>query len=234
MSISLSDADQIALSGRNALHFRAEPNVSSTSTTETAEGSVLTDKTPIEKNRPGKPFQITSNMWPRKGTGREMKKSACRSSIHGVEMRKLDEPHLLAGQTGLFAAKCFVQCDIVGEYCGEVVPSMHGREYKAVLEEKTIFPLGVDSQRYGNECRAINHYENIAALPNVVMKTCYVDQLPRVMIVCKRDVKVGEEFLLDYGDAYVHAFLRDNQGGLRGSSTPVAWTEMAGSSSIGD
>ncbi|KAI2499583.1 hypothetical protein MHU86_3379 [Fragilaria crotonensis] len=233
MSTYLSDSDQNALSGRNALHFRAEPDVSVASKTDKTT-ETITDETPIEGHRAEKPIQITSNMWPRKGTGKEMRKGAYRSSIHGVEMRQLDESHLLAGQTGLFAATCFVQCDIVGEYCGEVVPSMHGREYKAVLEENATFPLGVDSQRYGNECRAINHYENIAALPNVVMKTCYVDQLPRLMIVCKRDIAIGEEFLLDYGDAYVNAFLQGNQGDLIGSSTPISWSEMAGSSTIGD
>jgi hypothetical protein len=39
------------------------------------------------------------------------------------------------------------------------------------------------------------------------MKRCHVEELPRIMLVCKRNIEVGEEFLLDYGSGYVKEFL---------------------------
>lgn len=219
MYLPLSDSDQEALSGKNALHFRRE-----VSSTQGAETNNIAPDDHINQQA----IQITSNMWPRKRMGKEMRNQANRSSIHGVEMRSLDASHILAGQTGLFAAMPFMQFDIIGEYCGEVV-STKGAEYKAVLEQKEVYPLSLDAQKYGNECRAINHYENIGPCANVIMRICYVEELPRIMIVCKGDVGVGEEFLLDYGDAYVNAFLRgEKEPKEPNKDKNVEWSEMAG------
>jgi len=158
---------------------------------------------------------ITSNTWPRSSRGRKLRKRAARPWIHGVEIRELQSPHPLAGlgqmQLGLFTATSFQQCDIVGEYCGEVFDADDGGEYATYLEYRDEkYALGVDAQHEGNECRFINHYQGISDKPNVVMKIVYVEELPRVMIVCIRDINVGEELLLQYSDEYVQEYIGQN------------------------
>lgn len=154
---------------------------------------------------------ITSNTWPRSSYGRKLRKRACRPWMHGVEIRRLSPPHPLAGQLGLFAATPFQQFDIVGEYCGQVFDTNDGGEYATYLEDRRQkYPLGVDAGREGNECRFINHYQGITVEPNVIMKIAYVEELPRVMIVCTKAIDEGEELLLKYSDEYVEAYI-DNQ-----------------------
>jgi len=150
---------------------------------------------------------ISSNTWPRSSRGRKLKKGAARPFIHGVEIRLLRDPHPLAGELGLFAAKTFDEFDILGEYCGEVYEGDGGSEYATYLEDwRERYALGVDATREGNECRFINHFKGIADEANVVMKIAYVEELPRVMVVCMRDIEVGEEFLLNYSDDFVEAY----------------------------
>jgi hypothetical protein len=224
----LSKKDQKTLSEKNSFHFQNKqqktPNNSITFDGELQDQEYITQKA----------VRISANIWPKTGLGKEMRKRASRSSMHGVEMTLLEPPHLLAGQFGLFAARPFSQFDIVGEYCGEVRPARNNQqhwEYKARLEDKDVFPLGVDAQYRGNECRAINHFENIADAPNVIMKICYVEELPRVIVLCKRDIAIGEEFLLNYGDDYVDEYIRPKKGPpvSKDESVPlVAWSEMTG------
>jgi hypothetical protein len=228
----LSKKDQKTLSENNSHHFQNKqhdetPNNNSSTGTFDEE---LQD----QKHITWKAARISANIWPKTGPGKEMRKRASRSSMHGVEMRLLEPPHLLAGQFGLFAARPFSQFDIVGEYCGEVVPATNNQqqrwEYQARLEDKDVFPLGVDAQYRGNECRAINHFENLDEAPNVIMKICYVEELPRVIILCKRDIAIGQEFLLNYGDDYADAFIRQKVPTLKkDEKVPlVPWSEMAG------
>lgn len=224
----LSQEDQKALTAKNLLHFHnpaSDAAISTSTSTSTAN-----DDEPLEAHLSQKSNLINANIWPRGGKGKELRKHAVRSSIYGVEIRILDEPHILAGQTGLFAAQPFRQYDFVGEYCGEVVPSGNPQSkfYQAELEEKKLFPLSVNGQESGSECRAINHYENIADAPSVIFSICYVEELPRIMIICKRDIAVGEEILLDYGTDYVKDHLQPKALGCQDQSGPVDWSEMAG------
>ena len=154
---------------------------------------------------------ITSNIWPRSSYGRKLKKRAARPWMYGVEIRRLQPPHVLAGQLGLFAATPFQQFDIIGEYCGQVYEEDDGSEYATNLQDsnRERYPLGVDASRQGNECRFINHYQGIAEEPNAVMKIAHVEELPRVMIVCTKDIAIGEELLLRYSDDYVEAYIDD-------------------------
>lgn len=156
---------------------------------------------------PSQAKYISSNTWPRSSRGRKLKKGATRPFIHGVEIRLLLDPHPLAGELGLFAARKFDEFDILGEYCGEVYEGDDGSEYATYLEDRSErYALGVDATREGNECRFINHFTGIADEANVVMKIAYVEELPRVMVVCMRDIEVGEEFLLNYSDEFVEAY----------------------------
>ena len=241
--IYLSKKDQKTLSENNSLHFHNKQQKTINKNSDTSQQQktinnrddfcheVLQDQQSITQNV----VHISANVWPRTGPGKEMRKRASRSSMHGVEMRLLEAPHLLAGQFGLFAARPFSQFDIVGEYCGEVVPATNNKqnwEYQARLEDKDVFPLGVDAEHRGNECRAINHFENIGEEANVIMKICYVEELPRVIILCKRDLAIGEEFLLNYGDDYADAYIRTKGPPPKKKDEKnvpsVAWSEMAG------
>ena len=156
----------------------------------------------IRKNK-----YISTNTWPRSSQGRKIKKRSARPFIHGVEIRILEETHPLSGQCGLFAIQPFEQFDIVGEYCGEVYEGDDGSEYATYLEDRNKkYALGVDATREGNEMRFANHFTGIADEPNIIMKIAYVEELPRVMVVCKKDIAIGEEFLFKYSDGFVEEY----------------------------
>ena len=147
-----------------------------------------------------------SNKW--QGIDKKKMESAKRERVHGVEVRKLPKGHPLAGEFGLFAAKRFSRFDIVGEYTGKIVGDQIGGHYVAVLEDKDYNDsLGIDAEKTGNEMRFINSYLNVDFEANVVMKTVYINTFPHIVIVCKKDIEVGDEFLLDYGEEYTKAYL---------------------------
>jgi hypothetical protein len=127
-----------------------------------------------------------------------------------VEVRDLPKGHFLhgIGQQGLFATTKFWQFDILGEYVGKIVGDDVNGHYVAALEDKTHSEsLGIDAETMGNEMRFINSYLNIAFYPNVTMRTSYIATYPHIVLVCTRDIEAGEEFLLDYGEAYNRAYL---------------------------
>lgn len=148
----------------------------------------------------------SSNKW--QGIDKAKVENAKRHKVHGVEIRRLPKGHPLAGEFGLFAAKRFSKFDIVGEYTGKIVANNIGGHYVAVLEDKAYDDsLGIDAQKTGNEMRFINSYLNVDFEANVVMKTVYVNTFPHIVIVCKKDIEVGDELLLDYGEEYTKAYL---------------------------
>jgi hypothetical protein len=129
-----------------------------------------------------------------------------------VQVRDLAEGHPCHGQQGLFATQAFARFDVLGEYTGRVVSKERGGHYVAVLENKAYEEsLGVDAQEAGNEMRAINAFQGIGDRPNVKMRTVYINSLPHVVILCIEDVAPGEEFLLDYGEAYTSMYLQPKQ-----------------------
>ena len=112
-------------------------------------------------------------------------------------------------QQGLFATKKFERFDIVGEYTGQIVPCTVGGHYCACLEDKPNLDdcMSVNAQTHGNEMRFINAFQGIGSRPNVKMRTAYINTMPHVIIVCTEDIEVGEELLLDYGEAYNREYL---------------------------
>jgi len=175
---------------------------------------------------------MTENLWPKHGAGASMKKKAARRYMAGVEIRRLADGHPLPGQQGLFATQNFTQFDVIGEYVGVVLKqgdggkmvcldlfcgtSSHntpstGGEYVACLEDGPHDQvLGLDAGSSGNEARFINSCLGIGdGKSNVVMKTAYVETLPHILIIARRDIEVGEELLLDYGEAYTRAYFQD-------------------------
>ena len=137
------------------------------------------------------------------------KKEACRRPfIRGIEVRDLGPDHFLCGQKGVFATEKFSQFDVLGEYTGRVVDDTVNGHYVAALEDKaTRESLGIDAQDCGNEMRFINSYLNIDFAANVTMRSAYLNTYPHIIIICTRDIDIGEEILLDYGKAYTEAYL---------------------------
>lgn len=149
----------------------------------------------------------SNNFWSPK-VNKEKKEKCRRQIVVGVEVRDLPSGHFLAGEQGLFALEKFSQFDIVGEYTGRVVDDDISGHYVAALEDKAHEDsLGLDAGNCGNEMRFINSYLNVDFAPNVTMRTAYMNTYPRILIVATRDILPGEEFLLDYGEAYNQAFL---------------------------
>jgi hypothetical protein len=193
-----------AVVSADAMSAMTANHPTTTATTDQKCNLLATTRPNNDTHLHAKATHITTNIWPRHNFGKHLKKKVSVSFLHGVELRTLPEEHFLAGETGLFAAKQFSQFDIVGEYVGMVKgPDFTGGEYSAELMTMT-----VDAQEYGNETRAINHFTSIAQNPNVKMIPCHIDGLPRIILVCKTDIAVGEEFLLNYGDEYVQRYLK--------------------------
>ena len=80
-------------------------------------------------------------------------------------------------------------------------------QHTALEDKTTLDSLGLDAQDCGNELRFINSYLNVDFGPNVTMRTVYINTYPHICIVCTKDIEIGDEFLLDYGEAYNKAFL---------------------------
>jgi hypothetical protein len=168
---------------------------------------VYSDPHPIWST--GKLKYITENYWPPNIT-RVIKQSLSRHRISGVEVRDLPAGHFLhgIGQQGLFATTRFLQYDVLGEYVGRLVGNDVNGHYVAALENKAHSEsLGIDAEVMGNEMRFINSYLNIGFSANLVMRTSYIHTVPHILLICTRDIEPGEEFLLDYGDAYNKAYL---------------------------
>lgn len=229
--LQLSPSEQAALIVANSQFFKARPAID---LLKSDDSSIESNKNPQEGIKDARAYFAPSNIWPKHRKGKEMRKKAARTFLHGVEVRQLQEPHILAGQFGLFAAKPFQMFDVVGEYTGEVVDGYGtGGEYVASLERSSSnghqqSSLAVDAGRIGSECRLINDYRNIGKEPNCIMKTAYVEELPRIMIICKRDIAPGEEFLIDYSDEYWQATRERQARKPEPSSSDVSWDEIVG------
>ena len=153
-------------------------------------------------------LKYTAQNWWSPGLSKEKRENCRRGTVAGVEVRDLHPPHFLAGEQGLFAIEKFSRFDVIGEYTGRIVDDDVSGHYVAALEDKTTLDsLGLDAQDCGNEMRFINSYLNVDFAPNVTMRTVYINTYPHICIVCTRDIDVGDEILLDYGDAYNKAFL---------------------------
>lgn len=165
----------------------------------------------------------TCNTWPDSFTLKEIN-TYCHDNIPGVIVCDLPPGHPLhaRGEQGLFASKEFEPFDIIGSYTGTYVNAdvrgfpnsqlVSSGHYLAQLEmpyskDGKRVQLGINAESCGNETRFINSYLNIAAAPNAVMKTTFIDKQPHVMIVCTKPIGTLEEILLDYGDEYHQTYL---------------------------
>jgi hypothetical protein len=146
---------------------------------------------------------LSSNNWSKLDKkSRKTYTSQDAAQIDGVEARRCPPGHFLEGEYGLFATKRFERCDVIGEYVGIIHRS--SSPYVADLHwSYDPCCLGVDGLNAGNELRFMNDYNNIAESNNVNMHRCCIDTLPRILIVCQRDIEIGEEILTSYGPDYI-------------------------------
>lgn len=176
---------------------------------------------------------LESNNW--SGIPKDMAQATRHFYIHGTEARLLPPNHFLHGQYGLFALQRFSKFDIIGEYCGKIAGKNAGGHYVAALEDKPHEEsLGIDAEHWGNEMRFINSYLNVGFKANVTMRTAYVNTYPHIMIVAQEDIEIGDELLLDYGDAYTQAYLTSHTNQVVGnlsSEELLTALPMGGSSS---
>jgi len=98
-----------------------------------------------------------------------MRANARRTQLHGVEPRDLPVSHVLAGQQGLFATRMWHQFDVLGEYCGEVLLTIH------TSVPPTIWPVWVSR----------------TAPPAQCLMACLIE--PALLLLC---IRIGCPFIL--------------------------------------
>lgn len=136
-------------------------------------------------------------------------------TLPGVEVKQLHSNHPIVinsgiiEQYGLFATKHFDEFDPIGEYCGKMTTAAGG-VFVAQFDTDVVSAstLSVDAAEFGNELRFINSFRNgVAEAPNALMRTCYVDGQPRIILLCCKHIDPGDEILLDYGESYDAAYI---------------------------
>ncbi|GBE59760.1 histone lysine methyltransferase SET8 [Babesia ovata] len=113
----------------------------------------------------------------------------------------------------VFAAYDIAKGEFVVEYKGQIITEkmakMRDQKYDKARSYKGsfVFYFRIQTKRYGIDAteeditfgpaRLINHSRRN---PNVVPKALEIDGCPRLFFVAKRDIKSGEELLIDYGE----------------------------------
>ncbi|XP_070571746.1 N-lysine methyltransferase KMT5A-like [Ptychodera flava] len=146
----------------------------------------------------------------------------CKSDIEAAEQKKLQEAILSQQEDGLavkefegkgrgvVATKNFMRGEFVVEYAGDLIDIQTAKkreeEYAAKPEVGCyIYYFSFNNKTYcidataesGRLGRLINHSKTEA---NCVTKKIAINDKPYLILVAKRDIKVDEELLYDYGD----------------------------------
>ena len=121
-----------------------------------------------------------------------------KKNIPGVEKRKItDLNHPVKNSYGLFSTKKWFKFDIIGEYTGQVINKYKNGDYIVGFSNLS-FCICLDGEKYGNECRYINHYKNIKDKPNCKYVETFINCKPVILIVVIEDIENGQEILSDY------------------------------------
>jgi SET domain-containing protein len=129
-----------------------------------------------------------------------------KGGIKGIEVRVLQPPHILAGEKGVFATKDFSKYDCIGEYTG-IVKTEDDLPDNGLFTFHLKEDVSIDATDSGNELRYINSYLNIAVTPNVICSITHINKKPSILYICTKDIIVGEELLIDYGEEYNDEFI---------------------------
>lgn len=124
------------------------------------------------------------------------------NNIKEIEVRDLPSSHLLSGQKGVFATQKINKYDIIGEYTGIIKKNDNIDSFNNLYIFNLVDDISIDPEEHGNEIKYVNSYLNIADKPNVSPKLCYIGGYPRILYICIKDIDIGEELLVNYGDDY--------------------------------
>lgn len=117
-----------------------------------------------------------------------------------------DSTHPVCGHFGLYTAVDIPANSAIGFYMGKVIT--HNPKdpaylyYIGTINDVTYY---IDAKNYGNEIRFVNDYRKIAQGPNVKFNKIISSNRPfnvQVQLSALRDIKQGEELLVDYGSCY--------------------------------
>ncbi|CAH1099551.1 unnamed protein product [Psylliodes chrysocephalus] len=110
---------------------------------------------------------------------------------------------------GIVASKDFVKGDFVIEYSGDLIDPIEAklREEQYSRDQNTgcyMYYFKHNGQQYcvdataesGKLGRLVNHSRN----GNLMTRTLMIDNKPRLVLIAKENIKIGEEVLYDYGD----------------------------------
>jgi SET domain-containing protein len=101
---------------------------------------------------------------------------------------------------GLFAATPIRKGDFILEYTGEKIPT----KLADTLKTRYLFEVDenwtIDGETESNTARYINH----ACEPNTEAEI----EEGKIMIYATRNIKMGEELTIDYGEEYFDEFIR--------------------------
>ncbi|XP_018569294.1 histone-lysine N-methyltransferase pr-set7-like [Anoplophora glabripennis] len=122
----------------------------------------------------------------------------------GLEVRYFD-----GKGRGVVAAKDFSRGDFVVEYSGDLIDTIEAkvREERYAQDQNAgcyMYYFKYNGQQYCIDAtaesvrlgRLVNHSRN----GNLLTRTISVDGKPRLVLIAKDDIKMGEEILYDYGD----------------------------------
>ena len=111
---------------------------------------------------------------------------------------------------GVFAARDFYKGDFIVEYAGDLISGKMAKEKEAEYEKdpsKGCFmfyfkanekPFCIDAtEESGRLGRLVNHSK---LGPNSLPKVVTIRSTPRLVLVANRNIKAGEEILINYGD----------------------------------
>lgn len=145
----------------------------------------------------------------------ELLDSCCRNA--GIQLGQ-PKRTLLGKSTvhgfGLFAGEDLKQGDFIGEYKGEVIGISETDRRDTVYgvqKSSYLFTLNrdqsIDSQRYGNKMRFINHANPEERRRNVYPKIMSCNMVQRIGMFALKDIDTRTEMFFDYGKTYDKALV---------------------------
>lgn len=118
---------------------------------------------------------------------------------------------------GLYAGQNIKKDDFVGEYKGEIISKTETERRGTIYEVQKLSYLFIlnrdqelDSQRFGNKIRFINHADPDSRSRNVGPKIMLCNMVHRIGMYALKDIPEGQELYFDYGkDYHQHLVGRD-------------------------
>ncbi|KAL4498597.1 hypothetical protein ABPG72_019715 [Tetrahymena utriculariae] len=128
-------------------------------------------------------------------------------ALYNCKPRVLLGKSLVCEGLGLFAGQDFKKNQYIGCYIGEIINEKQGTERQEVQQPQGISYLfmlnketDVDSFRYGNKMRYVNH--NCGSMANCKVDVIYNRGINIVRFSAKEDIQKGQEIYFDYNRNY--------------------------------